>query len=854
MACGFKKNINKLYVATACYWLSPHGIASPMLAEFDPSMLRGSAAKSDISMYQTGNPVFPGEINGGVYLNDRHIGKQNFTYVKTDNPYRAQLCLNSKDLNKLGIKGSEFPEETLLDLVPRGVSCAFVPSLSRYASADYDTNEQSHRISIPQVLLENPDFRAVDVNQAEVGITALRNNYSITGTQSRRTGGVSNTASVFLEQGLNIGSWRLRTSSNGNYGDVQGWNWQSNQLYAQTDLLSLQSQLTVGETFAPGQYLSSYAITGVTLATYSPMLAPSERSYAPVLTGIANTNARVVVFQNGYRVHETNVAPGPFVLEHITPYGYGDLETKIYEANGEIRSFITPFNSSIGLITPGAIRYNVAFGRLRGNQWFQPLTAQINFDYGVNNALTVYSGGLLASQYTSAVVGGKLLTQLGSFAFDSTLSHSTLKGTGKSTGYSLGAKYSRDFRNTGTNLNLAAYRYSSAAFWSFNDAVAAQAAYLQGTPVAGNVRDRLDLTFNQKLNEGWGAVNGSISRSNYRGNFRGNNGQQLQYQFGYSNNFRKISYGLTLMRAMSSNGGNDTSINFNMSMPLGSGTVSSFVNSDGSGHDAQVSFSDAIGDRRQLAYSVSSSGGMLSSNNTPTNLALSGSYAHTYGNLSASYFGSADTQQTSVSSSGSFIAHSGGITFGPSLSDTVALVKTKNLAGARMAYENINLSDDGYVIIPSIQPYTRNILSISPEGLSLEHEVKVAEQHVIPRSGAIIPVTFSATVKKTAIFTISLPDGSPLPFATWLYDEAGNMLGISGQNGEAMVRGVESRGRFLVRGKPSCLVQYDLSDANTIRVGTQDLLKLNTVCFPRSEEFVKPNKLMTETDQGKPDA
>ncbi|MET1477617.1 fimbria/pilus outer membrane usher protein [Burkholderia sola] len=38
------------------------------------------------------------------------------------------------------------------------------------------------------------------------------------------------------------------------------------------------------------------------------------RGYAPVIRGVATSNAHVAVSQNGAVLYETNVAPGPFEI------------------------------------------------------------------------------------------------------------------------------------------------------------------------------------------------------------------------------------------------------------------------------------------------------------------------------------------------------------------------------------------------------------------------------------------------------------------------------------------------------------------------------------------------------------
>jgi hypothetical protein len=64
-----------------------------------------------------------------------------------------------------------------------------------------------------------------------------------------------------------------------------------------------------------GQYdLSSdlydtFHFTGASLESDEQMLPPDLRGYAPQISGIAQTNARVTVSQNGRTLYQTSVSP-----------------------------------------------------------------------------------------------------------------------------------------------------------------------------------------------------------------------------------------------------------------------------------------------------------------------------------------------------------------------------------------------------------------------------------------------------------------------------------------------------------------------------------------------------------------
>lgn len=56
------------------------------------------------------------------------------------------------------------------------------------------------------------------------------------------------------------------------------------------------------------------------------MMPDSLKGYAPVVRGIARTNAQVIIRQNGYVIYQSYVAPGAFEINDMFPTGgSGDL-------------------------------------------------------------------------------------------------------------------------------------------------------------------------------------------------------------------------------------------------------------------------------------------------------------------------------------------------------------------------------------------------------------------------------------------------------------------------------------------------------------------------------------------------
>lgn len=69
------------------------------------------------------------------------------------------------------------------------------------------------------------------------------------------------------------------------------------------------------------------------------MLPPRLRGYAPQITGIAETNARVVVSQQGRVLYDSMVPAGPFSIQDLDSSVRGRLDVEVIEQNGRKKTF-----------------------------------------------------------------------------------------------------------------------------------------------------------------------------------------------------------------------------------------------------------------------------------------------------------------------------------------------------------------------------------------------------------------------------------------------------------------------------------------------------------------------------------
>ncbi|MEG1681603.1 MAG: fimbria/pilus outer membrane usher protein, partial [Stenotrophomonas sp.] len=397
--------------------------------------------------------------------------------------------------------------------VADAADCVQVQQRIANAFGSYDSAALRYDLSIPQAFMRREARGYVNPALWDRGVNAAFIGYSFNAMDSdiRLPGGSRNrNAYLGLNMGLNLAGWQLRQDANltWNEADGDGSHWQRIATYAQRGFPQVRGMLTIGEAFSNGELFDSIGYRGASLVSDDRMLPDSLRGYAPVVRGIAETNARVEIRQNQQLIYSATVSPGNFVIEDLYPTGYGgDLEVTVIEADGRQRAFKVPFGSVPQMLRPGVSRYALTAGQVRNERLLdEPWLLQATYQRGVGNQLTLYAGSALSEGYTSVLYGAGVATALGAFAADVTHARTQLQRAGSRQGTSLRLSYSTLFGDAGTNLTLAAYRYSTRGFYGLQDALYARDAIDRGfaTLPTGRQRSQFQLTLNQPLGQRWG--------------------------------------------------------------------------------------------------------------------------------------------------------------------------------------------------------------------------------------------------------------------------------------------------------------------------------------------------------------
>ncbi|MCW8807825.1 MAG: fimbrial biogenesis outer membrane usher protein [Rhodanobacter sp.] len=821
--------------------------ASGADASFDRSLLSGQGQNTtDLSRFEHGNPVLPGTYNADLYLNGNWVGRVDVRFAAASPEASATPCVDRKLLDQLGLHPAKLSPEIVSGLQDPA-SCVGFDSLIPGATLSFDMAALRLDASVPQAYLGQMPRGYVSPEYWDAGVPAGLLNYNFNSYRTSSSGISQTTSYLGLNAGFNIGPWHVRNDATVNWRSASASaparrQWHNIDSYVQRDLPSLGAQLTVGDTYTDGQVFDSHELRGVQLATDDRMLPNSMRGYAPLIRGIASTNAKVTIRQNGVQIYQTTVAPGPFTINDLYPTGYGgSLDVTVTEADGRSHTFSVPYASVAQLLRPGTTRFDLAAGQLlTPSISSHPNVVQTTVQHGFNNLLTAYAGAIASQGYAAVLVGSAINTRYGAVAFDVTQSRASIPGYGSHSGQSMRLSYSKTLPETRTTLSVAAYRYSTSGYLSVTDAAIARdyarrgldafkvalpstTTLINGIPLqtiltpaqqsslAGTtytpllnttVLQRQRSSFTLSLSQRLGGHGGSLFANVTAHDYWNRTGTDTQFQLGYNNVFRRLSYSLSATRSRDQLGRYDNQLFANFSIPLGHGehapTLSlSASHDDTRGSQQQAMVNGTLGIDNQFYYGATASNGDAGVGRSGS---VNGGYRSPYAVFNASYGSGSDYSQSSLSASGAVVAHPGGITLGQPMGDTVGIVYVPDAEGARVtSAAGVRIDSSGYALLPYLTPYNLNTVTIDPKGLPLDVQLDATSTQVAPHAGAVVMLKFKTEQGRAVILEAHLKNGDALPFGAEVFDEKGVSLGMAGQAGKILARGVKRDGQLTAR-------------------------------------------------------
>lgn len=824
-------------VAICCYSLSSYAeVGGFNLGALELNDTVTSAENLEVFL-NADNGMLPGVYNVDLYVNNHYISTTDIEFESINGSVKLRPIINKDALRNFGVKVDDISAAKKIKDEQKVTDWEnYIPNFIY----KFDSKKQKLDLYIPQVYMEREKQGWVNPESWDDGITAFMLNYNLQGINGWYEGDrTNNSYYANLRTGFNYKGWRIRNYSTYNYdayNDTDEWNDLGTKVFH--DVKSINSRFEAGNISTRSSIFDSVKILGAQLVTEDSMLPESQRGFAPVIHGIANSNAQVTVEQDGSIIYQTVVSPGQFVIDDLYPTSLsGDLVVTIKEEDGSERTFIQPFSSVPNMVREGQFKYTVAAGQYDSSSVdSDAIIAEASAMYGISNELTIYGGAQTSEDYNSFALGlGVSLGSFGALTGDVTHSIANVKGQGYTQGQSYSINYSKDIEEVGASFNLASYRYSTEDFYSLEDLlIENEGANSFWWGFDERKKQKLQLSFNQQINDGeWG----SLSVYGYQQEYWNSENIDRNLTASYSNNIDRISYSVSYSMMDSTTYSKDNQLMLNVSIPLegwlDSGYVDYSISNDSSNHTIQrAGYTNTALEDDNLSYSIVAATEDGDGNDS---ISASTSYTGSHADLNATVSHRKNSTQVSYGASGAIIVHSDGVTMSQPINSAdyngVVLVDTNQAEDIHI--ENgtgIDTNGAGYAVVPYVNSYQANEVAIDSDSLGKNMEATNTITKVVPTAGAIVKAKFNVKTGYKALLTIKHKEKA-VPFGSIVKkpEDVNNEITYVGNGGVVYLSGLEQTGTLNVLwNNDICTINYDLS--NELEVNSQKIIKKTVYC------------------------
>ncbi|MFG1174698.1 outer membrane usher protein [Erwiniaceae bacterium CAU 1747] len=790
----------------------------------------------DLDQFSQAGFVMPGDYMLSVQINKQGLNEQTISFYAPDNdPKGSEACITPELVEQIGLKPGMKEKLTWW----HNGACLVADSL-KGTLVKSDLSASTIYINIPQAYLEYSSDDWDPPSRWDNGIPGLLFDYYVNaqGQRQSKTGDKTYDVSGNGTVGANFDVWRFRADWQSRYTHQSGqdssnkvtWDW--SRYYAYRAIARLGAKLTLGENYLNSDIFDSFRFTGVTLVTDDSMLPPNLRGYAPEVSGVAKTNAKVIISQQGRVLQQTQVASGPFRIQDINDAVTGKLDVRVEEQDGSVQEFSINTANIPYLTRPGTIRYKIASGR--PTDWRHrvngPMFGSGEFSWGINNGWSLYGGGVSDGRYNALALGiGRDLTFLGALSIDATQSRVKLPHSDDLySGGSYRLSYSKRFDDYDSQVTFAGYRFSQKNFMSMSDYLDARSTGVR----TQNSKEMYTITFNQQFRDA-----GISAFLNYYHQTYWNKPDDDRYDLTVASYFdigrlKNLNLSLTAFRNKY-NGHNDDGMYMSLSVPIGNDATVSYNGSWGTSDNTnKVSYYDRVDSHNN--YQVSS--GLSHSK-----ALASGYYSHE-GDI-AQVDANATYQEGDYSSVG--LSIQGGAT---ATLKGAALHRTSVAGGTRILLDTdgvANVPVSGYgstttsnrfgkVVLADVNNYYRNRLSIDLNKLPENAEAVRSVTQATLTEGAIGYRKFEVISGEKAMAVLRQADGSTPPFGATVKNDRGQNVGIVNDGGSVYLSGIKAGEimKVLWDGKEQC--ELPLPQKLSISESTTLLLPCHPVAVKKS--------------------
>ncbi|WP_447884847.1 fimbria/pilus outer membrane usher protein [Serratia fonticola] len=758
---------------------------------------------------KSGHP--PGKYIIDIYVNDVLVDNRELHFDLSDD--KLTPCVSDELLGSYGVNVAQLPaDKNNCDAIEKVDGANFL----------YEFDKLKLLIYIPQILITKIDKFSATKKEWDDGVSTLFSNYNININSYKFSDVEVKSENLGFRNGLNLGAWRIR-----NYVTVmkttnEKRNFESSSLYSQRRLDSVKGTLTAGEFNTSSDVFQSMVVTGIQIKTNEAFLSNEQRIYAPVIYGVARTNARIEVIQSGMTIYKKNIAAGAFALDDVIPLSGGDFAVFVYETDGEPQRINVPFSKSPGILRKNTFKYSMMMGEynnkktslLKGDKIMQ-LTAS----YGLSSTFTLYGGTQLANDYHSIAAGAALNGgQFGALSVDATNALAKSQKTGR---YRM--KYSKYVDLTKSSFSFTGEFSEKRGFTKFGDFKNYQYDSCCSLRSNKNTRNNYIFSFSQPgLFRDMLTLGINFSESSKGGD------RKKSYFLNYNLPAGKARLNGSLVHSEREDGSRSifsNSLNLGVSFPF-----SAF------GENGKVSYSQRrISDKLPI-HNLSVSGKPYgnnfdwSVNNTLSESPSMGNsidiysrYKTGYSELYGNYGYGQSRKNVGAGISGGVLLHQEGLTVSQTISEPMALIDAKGAGVIGITGSHGSTTDSrGFGVLSNLEPYRKNTVSLDPLSYSDDVSIDISDVTVIPTEGALVKAKFNVKKGARVLMKLNRGGGLSVPFGAVVSGVLGtgeDKTGIVGDGSQVYLTGMPENGVVKVKwgqgAEQYCEASYRLPDNRT---------------------------------------
>lgn len=785
---------------------------------FNPMFLGEDVSSlEDLSYITSGNNISPGSYYLYLYVGDDFIRNINIKFVSRAG--KVQACFTKEIVDSI-----PFNDTAKSNINYTGVDlneCIDVKKYIKEFDYDMDLSKLIIRLSVPQVYLDATRTTLASQDDWDAGIPVFLMNYNFNGSYSKNNDYDDYSSHYFnVNNRINLGAWRF--NSNSYYNENRVGSRKNNELktgniYLSRGINSIKSHLMIGQNILGSNLFDSNPYVGVTLGTSNEMLPDSDRGYSPAIRGIVDSRSKLTIKQNNNIIYQTYINPGPYDINNLNSVGTsGDYEVELTSAEGIKTQYRVPYSSLPNLLRPGKYNYSISLGKLDLNSAHNDNFAQGTVSIGMPLKVTAFIGQQISNNYISTALGvGKDLGGFGALSVDTVHAISKIDDD-KLTGESFRILYAKLFNETGTNIQLTGYRYSTSNYYTLSEA-----SYRNNASESTNINRRknsFQVNLTQTLNSyGQLYVWGNID------SYWGNDSKTKNIQIGWNKTFNQLN---NVMVSASynkniNNGVSDNMFYLSFSMPISNASSpnkmylsNSMAYNKKNYNNLTSLYGAALDDKLEYnLYQVVNK----ESNSNNTNLNLN--YKANSVNIYAGSTYSSKSKEIDYGASGGVLFHQDGVVFTREANDTAILVEAKGAPGARVNRngENIVIDNSGYALIPYATPYHYNDIELDPATFGNGYNVENKILKISPTRGAIGKVTFD--VLKGYNFLVSVKnDNKLIKFGTLVHNNSDKTISIANDDGTVYLTGVKNNSTYTVKWNENttCSFTVDYQDESEL--------------------------------------